>query len=66
MPPMKDTTVLSVMHEVCCGLDIHKESISACLISTGSDGQDYRELEVFKTFICEYPTIGASSRGIHI
>jgi transposase len=50
MPPRKNTTVLSVMHEVCCGLDVHKESISACLITADSDGEEIYEMEVFGTF----------------
>jgi transposase len=47
MARSKDTTVLSVMHGICCGLDIHKESISACLVSTGIHGEENCELEVF-------------------
>lgn len=27
-----DSKIIEVVHSVCCGLDIHKESISACLI----------------------------------
>jgi hypothetical protein len=30
-----DSTVLSVVHPVCCGLDVHKKKISACLLQTG-------------------------------
>ena len=28
-----DTTFISVMHPICCGLDVHKNIISACLIT---------------------------------
>jgi transposase len=38
------------MHPVCCGLDIHKKSISACLISVDSDGKDQVEIREFSTF----------------
>ena len=53
MPPRQDSTMLSMMHEVCCGLDVHKESISACLIRTDADGQEIYEMEVFETFTDE-------------
>ena len=27
-----DTTFIQIVHPVCCGLDVHKKKISACLI----------------------------------
>jgi len=30
---IKDTRLLTVIHPLCCGLDVHKEKISACLIT---------------------------------
>lgn len=34
---------------VCCGLDVHKKSVSACLFSTGASGQTVKELRTFGT-----------------
>jgi len=28
-----DTTFIQIIHPVCCGLDVHKAKISACLIT---------------------------------
>ncbi len=30
-----DSTFIQIIHPVCCGLDIHKDKISACLITLG-------------------------------
>ena len=38
------------MHPICCGLDVHKESISACVIFPDQDGVDQYDVKVFGTF----------------
>ena len=40
-----DTISISVVHPICCGLDVHKEKISACLISTVSHSGE-AEIEI--------------------
>jgi transposase len=50
MTQQQNTSILRVMHEVCCGLDVHKELINACLITTDENGQEDSELKVFQTF----------------
>lgn len=44
------SAVLSVVHHHCCGLDIHKDKISATSISTCDDGAVEEELAEFGTF----------------
>ena len=34
----KNTSVVSVVHDICCGLDVHKKMISACLVSSDASG----------------------------
>jgi transposase len=34
---------------VCCGLDVHKKSVSACLLSLGASGETVKELRTFGT-----------------
>lgn len=46
----EDNTIVSVMHPICCGLDVHKESISACLLVSAADGRKSSELRQFNTF----------------
>jgi transposase len=40
---------MEVVHERCCGLDIHKRSVVACLITPGKRGQPQREVRTFST-----------------
>jgi transposase len=40
---------MEVIHERCCGLDIHKRSVVACLITPGKRGQPEREVQTFNT-----------------
>lgn len=32
MTQIEDSKIIGIMHPICCGLDIHKETISACVI----------------------------------
>src|SRR5690242_12022906 len=44
---------MEVAFERCCGLDIHKDKIVACLLTPGASGRAQRELRVFGTFTRE-------------
>ncbi len=44
------STNISVMHPICCGLDIHKSIISACLITVNPFGKPEYEIREFSTF----------------
>lgn len=46
----KCTEIVQVVNPICCGLDIHKSMISACLITMDEDNQIKVELDEFKTF----------------
>jgi transposase len=50
MARSQDNTIVSVVHAICCGLDVHKESISACLLVTAADGRESHEIRKFGTF----------------
>jgi transposase len=50
MTTSKDSRILSVIHSVCCGLDVHKKVIVATLISTDDSGQDISQTKEFGTF----------------
>lgn len=34
---------------VCCGLDVHKKSVTACLLSSGASGETVKDLRTFGT-----------------
>ena len=40
---------MQVMHERCCGLDVHKKTVVACVLVTASDGRVERAIRTFGT-----------------
>ncbi len=41
---------VSVIHEICCGLDVHKKTVTACLLWSDTDGTEHSEIVEFETF----------------
>lgn len=58
MTRREDSTVLSVIHPVCCGLDVHKEKIVACLL-LGEEGTEQCMIKEFGTFTDEIKSMKA-------
>jgi transposase len=50
MTGKSDTTFVSIIHPVCCGLDIHKKKISACLLTVDKFGNEQSEIREFGAF----------------
>jgi transposase len=44
---------MRVLHERCCGLDIHKKFVVACLLTTGSDGTVQKEVRTYTTMTAD-------------
>jgi transposase len=57
MASKEDTTIIRVLHPSCCGLDVHKEKITACLIVQGEDNTERVEQREFGTFTRELETL---------
>ena len=38
---------MQVVHERCCGLDVHKRTVVACVLMTGPDGAVERRVRTF-------------------
>jgi transposase len=72
-----DTRIIEIVHPVCCGLDVHKESMSACILYRDEDGREKQDIEVFGTFTDdlmrlrawlmdhECPVVAMESTGIY-
>jgi len=50
MTRKEDSRIIRIVHPICCGLDVHKESISACIIFPDGNGEEQYEVKVFGTF----------------
>lgn len=50
MTERDDNTFVRIIHPICCGLDVHKKKISACLITVDDFGVERHEIREFKTF----------------
>jgi transposase len=44
---------MNVVYERCCGLDVHKKMLVACLIVLGADGQRHKEVRTCSTMMAD-------------
>lgn len=77
MARTKNTQIIRILHPVCCGLDVHKRSISACLLTVDPDGEEAFEIKEFGTFTKDLielrkwlldnkcPIVGMESTGVY-
>ncbi|MGO9570034.1 MAG: IS110 family transposase [Desulfomonilaceae bacterium] len=76
MAKKEDTRVIEVLHPICCGLDVHKETVAACLIVQTSTGEriEHREfgtftheLRMLKQWLLdnECPVVAIESTGVY-
>ncbi len=49
---------LDVLHERCCGLDLHKKSVTACRLLPGANGGMVKEVRTFGTMTEELLALG--------
>jgi transposase len=49
---------MDVLYERCCGLDLHKKSVTACRLTPGSSGQVVKEIRTFGTMTGELLALG--------
>jgi hypothetical protein len=57
MARKKDNQIISVCHPICCGLDVHKDIISACLIFVDESGEDISEIREFRSFTADLQSL---------
>lgn len=50
--------MLSVIHRCCCGLDVHKETVVACLLKITEDGELRQETRTFPTVLSDLEALG--------
>ena len=50
--------MVEVVYERCCGLDIHKQTVVACLVVPGTGKQSHKEIRTFGTMTDELLQLG--------
>src|SRR4030065_793044 len=45
-----DSRIIMIVPPICCGLDVHKECVSACVIFPDDKGEEQYDVKVFGTF----------------
>ena len=50
MTTRNERTIVNVVNPICCGLDVHKESITACILLIRQDGREYLIIKEFSAF----------------
>src|SRR2546428_13571407 len=54
--PLKSKTrfwPMEVVYERCCGLDVHKETVVACVVVPGAGEQPHKETRTFNTMTAD-------------
>jgi transposase len=44
---------MQVLYQCCAGLDVHKQSVVACLLITGDDGRVHEQVRTFGTMTAD-------------
>jgi transposase len=44
---------MDVLYSHCCGLDVHKKTVVACLLAPGADGQPVKAIRTFSTMTAD-------------
>lgn len=77
MTQRDNSKIIGIVHPICCGLDVHKESISACVVYSDKGGVDQYDIAQFGTFTDELmrlrswllehdcPVVAMESTGIY-
>ncbi len=72
-----DSRIIRIVHPICCGLDVHKESVSACVIFPDTNEDEQFDVKVFDTFmddlirlrewllVHDCPVVAIESTGIY-
>ena len=49
---------MQIVHPRCCGLDVHKKSVVACVLITAEDGAVQREIRTYATMTADLLALG--------
>jgi hypothetical protein len=49
LDPIRGGAAMEVLHQRCCGLDVHKKTVVACVLLPGPEGNVVKEFRTFRT-----------------
>ena len=57
---------MEVLHERCCGIDVHKRSLTACVLTPGAGGRPRKEVRTFATMTADLEALAGwlAERGV--
>jgi transposase len=50
---------MRIMYHRCCGIDVHNKTVVACLISSGTTGEQRKEIRTFSTMKADLLVLAA-------
>jgi len=77
MTTRNERTIISIVNPICCGLDVHKESVSACILFNDGEGKERTIIQEFSTFtddllrfrdwllVYDCPIVAMESTGVY-
>jgi transposase len=57
---------MEVVHPRCCGIDVHKKSVTACVLVTESDGTVHKQVRTFPTMLADLLALSDWLRGFGV
>lgn len=57
---------MQVVYERCCGIDVHKQTVVACAIVAGADGQSVKDTRTFATMSADLEALASWLRGLAV
>jgi len=57
---------MQVVYERCCGIDVHKQTVVACVIVPGPDGQTTKETRTFATMSEDLEALASWLAGLNV
>ena len=57
---------MQVVYERCCGIDVHKQTVVACAIVSGADGQPVKDTRTFATMSADLEALAGWLQGLGV
>jgi transposase len=57
---------MEVAHPRCCGIDVHKKSVTACVLLTEEEGTVQKQVRTFPTMLADLLALGDWLRGLGV